>query len=70
MLQKWSTENKQAEAAQEAAKTNQIITIFSLAVTDAANNLAKQLSDPDNNNSNFICAAESASGSENTLSEC
>ena len=50
-------------------KNNQINTIFSVAPVNVKDNVTQQFSDPSNVNSNLICAAESASKSENTLSD-
>ena len=40
-----------------------------MAAVSAEDNVTQQLSDPDYDNSNLICAAESALESENILSE-
>ena len=50
-------------------KSNQINTIFSVAAVDPKDNVTQPLSDPNNDNLNLICAAESASKSESTLPE-
>ena len=65
-LQKWSTEKNERQLLRKQQKTNQINTIFSVAVADAEDNVTQQLAYPDNNNSNLICGAEFALESKNT----
>ena len=61
---------KQAAAVQETEKNLIKLTqFFHVAAADAEDNVTQQLLNPVNDNSNFPCAAESASESENTLSE-
>ena len=61
-------ENK-LQLLRKQQKTNQINTIFTVIKVDAENSVTQQFSNPNNDNANSICAAESASKSENTLSE-
>ena len=64
ILQKRSTEIKQAAAVHEAAKKiTKLTRFFSVAGADVEDNvtLTPQSLNPDNDNSNLICAAEFAS---------
>ena len=61
-------ENK-GQLLKKQQKTNQANTIFSVAAVDAKDKVTQQFSDPDNDNSNLICSAESDSKSENALFE-
>ena len=70
MLQTWSTEIKSSASCSESSKkNNQTNTIFLVDEAEVEDNVTQQLSDPDNDNSNLICAAEFASESINILSK-
>ena len=56
---------KIGSCSKSSKKLTKLTQYFFVAAVDAEDNVTQQLSDPDNDNSNLICGAESALASEN-----